>query len=72
MSIQTNLNNLVNQITEMQRDAEKHDRGQNAAGTRLRKNLLDLQRQASALRRQIQEERQNRRQDQGQNNPGQN
>lgn len=66
MSIQTSLTNLTTQINELQRDAEKHDRGQNAAGTRLRQGLMELQRQASALRKQIQDER-NARQAQNKN-----
>lgn len=66
MSIQTSLANLTTQINDLQRDAEKHDKGQNAAGTRLRQGLMELQRQASALRRQIQDER-NARQAQNKN-----
>ena len=42
----------------MKTDAEKfYDKGQNAAGTRLRKSLNDLRKKAAELRKAIQDER---------------
>lgn len=51
--------NQLNEILEsMKTDIEKfYDKGQNAAGTRLRKSLNDLRKKAAEIRKDIQEER---------------
>lgn len=51
--------NQLNEILEsMKTDIEKfYEKGQNAAGTRLRKSLNDLRKKAAEIRKDIQEER---------------
>lgn len=51
--------NDLNQILDgMKTDIEKfYEKGQNAAGTRLRKSLNDLRKKAAEIRKDIQEER---------------
>ncbi len=53
-----NLNHLQEILESMKTDAEKfYEKGQNAAGTRLRKSLNDLRKKAAEIRKEIQEER---------------
>ena len=53
-----NLNHLQEILEGMKTDAEKfYEKGQNAAGTRLRKSLNDLRKKAAEIRKEIQEER---------------
>lgn len=53
-----NLNHLQEILEGMKTDAEKfYDKGQNAAGTRLRKSLNDLRKKAAEIRKEIQDER---------------
>ncbi len=53
-----NLNQLHEILEGMKTDAEKfYDKGQNAAGTRLRKSLNDLRKKAAEIRKEIQDER---------------
>lgn len=49
----------LNEILEtMKTDIEKfYDKGQNAAGTRLRKSLNDLRKKSAEIRKDIQDER---------------
>ncbi len=49
----------LNEILEtMKTDIEKfYEKGQNAAGTRLRKSLNDLRKKAAEIRKDIQDER---------------
>jgi hypothetical protein len=51
--------NHLNEILDtMKTDIEKfYDKGQNAAGTRLRKSLNELRKKAAEIRKDIQEER---------------
>ncbi|MBU2445607.1 MAG: histone H1 [Bacteroidetes bacterium] len=52
------LEDLKNFIDSMQPDFEKfYTRGQNAAGTRLRKDLQELRKKAQEFRNEIQQER---------------
>lgn len=45
-------------LESMKTDIEKfYDKGQNAAGTRLRKSLNDLRKKAAEIRKDIQDER---------------
>jgi len=53
-----NLNHLHEILEGMKTDAEKfYEKGQNAAGTRLRKSLNDLRKKAAEIRKEIQDER---------------
>lgn len=52
------INDLHKILEEMKTDIEKfYDKGQNAAGTRLRKSLNDLRKKAAEIRKDIQDER---------------
>ena len=55
----------LNEILEtMKTDIEKfYDKGQNAAGTRLRKSLNDLRKKAAEIRKEIQDERSKRKEE---------
>ena len=55
----------LNEILEtMKTDIEKfYEKGQNAAGTRLRKSLNDLRKKAAEIRKEIQDERAKRKTD---------
>ncbi len=53
-----NLNQLQEILEGMKTDAEKfYDKGQNAAGTRLRKALNELRKKDADIRKEIQDER---------------
>lgn len=55
------LEDLKNFIDSIQPDYEKfYNKGQNAAGTRLRKGLQELRKKAQEFRNEIQQERINR------------
>lgn len=47
------LNELKEQLNELDVDAEKVDKGQKAAGTRVRKGLLELKKSCDAVRKHI-------------------
>lgn len=52
------LNQLHEILESMKTDIEKfYEKGQNAAGTRLRKSLNDLRKKAAEIRKDIQDER---------------
>ena len=51
---------LVEKLNEAKRDAEKHDRGVDAAGARLRKKLQDVAVCCKELRAEVQAERNSR------------
>jgi len=54
----SNLDHLNEILENMKVDAEKfYEKGQNAAGTRLRKSLNDLRKKAAEIRKEIQDER---------------
>lgn len=54
----SNLDHLNEILESMKVDAEKfYEKGQNAAGTRLRKSLNDLRKKAAEIRKEIQDER---------------
>ena len=56
-NVTDNLNELKTFIDTLYKDAEKHDRGQKAAGTRLRKGLQELRTACQTLRVSILAER---------------
>tara|TARA_R110002124_G_scaffold150262_1_gene316653 strand:- start:786 stop:968 length:183 start_codon:yes stop_codon:yes gene_type:complete len=60
MSVTTSVNNLIENLTEALDEAAKHESGNNAAGTRLRKQLQDVVNTCKTLRKQVQEERNTR------------
>jgi hypothetical protein len=57
MSTTTEVKNLITTLTEALNDAEKHEDGNNAAGTRLRKSLQQVATTCKTLRKVVQEER---------------
>ena len=57
MSMSTSVNDLIENLSQAVADASKHDSGNNAAGTRLRKTLQEAVNTCKALRKQVQEER---------------
>ena len=60
MSVSTSVNDLIETLTTALADAEKHESGNNAAGTRLRKQLQEVVTTCKTLRKQVQEERNTR------------
>ncbi|HMQ68701.1 MAG TPA: histone H1 [Ignavibacteria bacterium] len=60
----SNLDQLNEILDSMKVDAEKfYEKGQNAAGTRLRKSLNDLRKKAAEIRKEIQDERAKRKEE---------
>lgn len=60
----SNLDHLNEILESMKVDAEKfYDKGQNAAGTRLRKSLNELRKKAAEIRKEIQDERAKRKEE---------
>ena len=47
------LNELKEQLNALDADAEKVDRGQKAAGTRVRKGLLEVKKSCDSVRKDI-------------------
>ena len=60
MSTTTIVQNLITTLTDALTDAEKHETGNNAAGTRLRKSLQEVANTCKTLRKTVQEERNSR------------
>ena len=60
MSVTTSVNDLIETLTTALTDAENHESGNNAAGTRLRKQLQEVVNTCKTLRKQVQEERNTR------------
>lgn len=55
------LNQIKEILENMQKDIEKfYDKGQNAAGTRIRKDLNNIRKIAADMRKEIQDVRTNR------------
>jgi archaellum component FlaC len=55
------LNQIREILDNMQKDIEKfYDKGQNAAGTRIRKELNNIRKLAAEMRKEIQDVRTNR------------
>jgi molybdenum-dependent DNA-binding transcriptional regulator ModE len=57
MSVATSVNDMIENLNDVLTDAQKHENGNNAAGTRLRKSLQEVVNTCKALRKQVQEER---------------
>ena len=60
MSVATSVNDMIENLNDVLTDAQKHENGNNAAGTRLRKSLQEVVNTCKALRKQVQEERSTR------------
>lgn len=54
MSIETMLQDMIDNLTETMKDAGKHDKGVNAAGTRVRKTMQSIKAAAQDVRKQVQ------------------
>ncbi len=54
MSIETMLQDMIDNLTETMKDAGKHDKGVNAAGTRVRKTMQGIKAAAQNVRKQVQ------------------
>lgn len=57
MSVLEELKCIIGCLESVLGDAEKHERGVDAAGARVRKQLMESKKRCDALRKQIQEER---------------
>ncbi len=55
----TQIQEVITSLTTALNDADKHDRGVKAAGTRLRKTLLDITKAAKSIRAEILEAQKN-------------
>lgn len=57
MSAVATIDSMIAKLEAAKSDAQRHDNGQNAAGTRLRKVALEIKNDAADFRKKIQEER---------------
>ena len=57
MSAKQSIADMIADLEQILEDAEKHDRGVDAAGARVRKQLMCTKKCADKLRKEIQEER---------------
>ena len=57
MSALATIQKMLETLEDCLMDAEKHDRGVDAASARLRKKLMDTKKSCDTLRKEIQEER---------------
>ncbi len=60
MSVKEQLENIIETLTTALPDAEKHDRGNSAAGTRVRKALQSVKSAAQEARITVQNEKNTR------------
>lgn len=60
MDTKTQLNALLDSLTELLSDADKFDAGNDSAGRRLRAGLLELRNSCTDLRKSVQDARNNR------------
>jgi hypothetical protein len=54
MSVKDMIQEMINELTEVLTDAEKHDSGNNAAGTRVRKVMQSCKGMAQNVRVRVQ------------------
>jgi len=57
MSATANIQKLIDTLEAIKGDAEKHDAGQHAAGTRVRKVALEVQKLCGVVRKEISADR---------------
>ena len=55
MSVEAMLQNMIDNLNDTLKDAAKHDKGVNAAGTRVRKTMQEVKTLAQELRVEVQE-----------------
>ena len=60
MSVQDMLQEMIDGLTDSLADAAKHDRGNSAAGTRVRKTMQSVKNGAQTIRIQVQDDKNNR------------
>jgi hypothetical protein len=60
MTVREQVENLVETLTSVLDDAAKHDRGNAAAGTRVRKAMQSVKHGAQEVRLQVQADKNNR------------
>ena len=57
MSVEAMMQNMIDELTDAMKDAAKHDKGVNAAGTRVRKTMQSIKAAAQDVRKQVQADR---------------
>lgn len=60
MSVQSMIQGMIDELTETLADAAKHDGGNSAAGTRVRKSMQNMKNTAQAVRISVQNDKNNR------------
>ena len=60
MSVREMIQTMINDLVEIIDDADKHDNGNNAAGTRVRKEMQSIKLIAQEVRKRVQNDRNNR------------
>ncbi len=60
MSVKDMIQDMINELTEVLTDAEKHDSGNNAAGTRVRKIMQSCKGMAQDVRVRVQGDKSSR------------
>lgn len=57
MSVETMLQGMIDTLEDAMKDAAKHDKGVNAAGTRVRKAMQSIKASAQDVRKKVQDDR---------------
>ena len=57
MSVEAMMQNMIDELPDAMKDAAKHDKGVNAAGTRVRKTMQSIKSAAQDVRKQVQADR---------------
>ena len=60
MSVQGMIQGMIDELTETLADAAKHDGGNSAAGTRVRKSMQNMKNTAQAVRVRVQNDKNSR------------
>ena len=60
MSLREMIQTMINDLVEIMDDAGKHDNGNNAAGTRVRKEMQSIKKIAQEVRIRVQNDRINK------------
>jgi len=60
MSVREMVQMMINDLVEIIDDADKHDNGNNAAGTRIRKEMQSIKIIAQEVRLKVQSDKKNR------------
>jgi hypothetical protein len=59
MSVEANVQKMIDDLTAALADAVKHDKGNSAAGTRVRKAMQAIKSDAQGVRKQVQDDKNN-------------